>query len=104
MDKKYTDADITTIDNLIKKIDDRIISLLSQGKFPPEETYYRTKKLEDCKDRLCYAKLLLTFPHADAVYDDAIISLCGVEALYRMKKLGLIEYCGVIAGRKLYAI
>ena len=43
-------------------------------------------------------------PQADAVYEDFIIDLCGMEGLMTLRESRLIELCGVLEGRRLYAI
>lgn len=44
------------------------------------------------------------YPGMDTLYEDAIISLIGEEGLYTLRTHHLIETCGNIQGRKLYAI
>lgn len=44
------------------------------------------------------------YEKADAVYEDAIIEIVGQEGLMELRKNHLIETCGLIEGRKLYAI
>lgn len=52
-----------------------------------------------------YLQLLkTTYPKADAIYEDAIIEICGEEGLMTLRESRLIEGCGIIEGRKLYAI
>ena len=48
-----------------------------------------------------YAKLTERYPKGivDAVYEDAIIDCVGINGLHL-----LIETCGILEGRKLYAI
>lgn len=43
-------------------------------------------------------------PQADAVYEDTIIDICGTEGLAALRESRLIELCGVLEGRRLYAI
>lgn len=40
----------------------------------------------------------------DAVYEDYIIYLVGYEGLYVLRENKLVESCGVVNGRKLYAL
>lgn len=40
----------------------------------------------------------------DAIYEDYIIYLVGYEGLYILQEGRLVEGCGVINGRKLYAL
>ena len=51
-----------------------------------------------------YALVRETYPKADAVYEDAIIALVGYDGLIALKGNHLIETCGVLEGRKLYAL
>lgn len=41
---------------------------------------------------------------AEFVAEEAIINELGAEALYQLKKHNLIECCGVLNGKKMYAI
>lgn len=50
------------------------------------------------------SQLKAAFPKADAIYEDAIIEICGEEGLMTLRESRLIEGCGIINGRKLYAI
>ena len=43
-------------------------------------------------------------PQADAIYEDTIIDICGMEGLTALRESRLIELCGVLEGRRLYAI
>jgi hypothetical protein len=49
-------------------------------------------------------QLKTAFPKADAIYEDAIIDICGREGLLFLRESRLIELCGVIEGRRLYAV
>ena len=40
----------------------------------------------------------------DAIYEDYIIYLVGYEGLYILRDEGLVESCGVVNGRQLYAL
>lgn len=52
-----------------------------------------------------YLQLLkTTYPKADAIYEDAIIEICGEEGLMTLRESHLIELCGVLESRRLYAI
>lgn len=52
-----------------------------------------------------YLQMLKTaYPKAEAIYEDAIIRICGEEGLMSLRKNRLIELCGVLEGRRLYAI
>lgn len=44
------------------------------------------------------------YPRADAIYEDAIIDICGQDGFETLRENRRIEPCGVIYGRKLYAI
>lgn len=49
-------------------------------------------------------QLKAAFPKADAIYEDTIIDICGREGLLCLREIRLIESCGIIEGRRLYAI
>ena len=40
----------------------------------------------------------------DAIYENYILELVGVEGLEILRKNGLLETCGVINGRQLYVL
>lgn len=40
----------------------------------------------------------------DAIYEDYIVQLVGTIGLTALRERGLVECCGVIDGRKLYAL
>ena len=44
------------------------------------------------------------YPKADALYEDAIIGLVGMEGLQALREAHKIETCAMFYGRKLYAI
>lgn len=44
------------------------------------------------------------YPRADAIYEDVIIDICGYDGFELLRKTHSIEPCGIIYGRKLYAI
>lgn len=50
------------------------------------------------------AQLKSAYPKADAIYEDAIVDLLGREALLLLRESRLIELCGVLEGRRLYAV
>lgn len=54
--------------------------------------------------REMYNLLRETYPKADAIYEDAIIELIGNDGLLTLRESKLIEGCGSINNRKLYAI
>ena len=56
------------------------------------------------KAKEIYAKERETYPKSDAVYEDAIIALVGRKGLIALRENHLIETCGVLEGRKLYAL
>lgn len=56
------------------------------------------------KANLYLAQLKAEFPKADAIYEDAIVAALGREALRLLRESHLIELCGVLEGRRLYAI
>lgn len=49
-------------------------------------------------------QLKAKYPQADAIYEDTIIDICGTEGLTALRESRLIELCGVLEGRRLYAI
>ena len=49
-------------------------------------------------------QLKAAFPKADAIYEDAIIDICGREGLLSLRENHRIELCGVLEGRRLYAV
>lgn len=49
-------------------------------------------------------QLKAAFPKADAIYEDAIINICGRRGLLSLRESCLIELCGVLEGRRLYAV
>lgn len=49
-------------------------------------------------------QLKAAFQKADAIYEDTIIDICGSEGLLSLRESRLIELCGVLEGRRLYAI
>ena len=56
------------------------------------------------KAKEIYAGLRDEFEKADALYEDTIIIHCGREGLELLREYHFIETCGVIEGRKLYAL
>lgn len=44
------------------------------------------------------------YPQAEAIYEDAIIRICGVDGLMALREMRLIELCGILEGRRLYAV
>ena len=56
------------------------------------------------KANIYLAQLKSTYPKADAIYEDIIINLLGREGLMALRESRLIELCGVLEGRRLYAI
>lgn len=59
------------------------------------------KKSKDLADA---AYLALSDYKGNAIYEDTIVELCGYTALTALKEFHLIEGCGTIDGRKLYAV
>lgn len=52
-----------------------------------------------------YLRQLKTeYPQAEAIYEDAIIRICGMDGLMTLREMRLIELCGIINGRQLYAV
>lgn len=52
----------------------------------------------------CADLLHETYPQADAIYEDAIIDLVGEARLAALREMQMVESCGSIYGRKLYAL
>ena len=65
-----------------------------------------TNCTEHCKDcaKEIYADLKDKAGKAEAVTEEAIINDLGEEALHMLRRYGLIECCGVLNGRKMYAV
>lgn len=62
------------------------------------------KKIE-AKPVSYYLNLLRKhYPRADAIYEDAIIDICGQDGFEALRKNKCIEACGYLYGRKLYAV
>lgn len=40
----------------------------------------------------------------DAVYEDYIVHMVGTVGLFALKDYGLVEACGMVGGRQLYAL
>lgn len=56
------------------------------------------------KAKEIYSELRDEFEKADALYEDTIITHCGQEGLLLLREYHFIETCGVLEGRKLYAL
>ena len=93
-----TDISIACVDKRIATLKELLDSSLGKVCFN------RIKELEGYKAKLYYEKLLFAFPKADAVYEDAIVSICGLSGLEALRSYGLIESCACVNGRKLYVI
>lgn len=52
----------------------------------------------------CADLLHEAYPQADAIYEDAIIDLVGEAGLIALREMQMVESCGSIYGRKLYAL
>lgn len=52
----------------------------------------------------CADLLHEAYPQADAIYEDAIIDLVGEAGLMALREMQMVESCGSIYGRKLYAL
>ena len=52
----------------------------------------------------CADLLHEVYPQADAIYEDAIIDLVGEAGLAALREMRMVESCGSIYGRKLYAL
>ena len=51
-----------------------------------------------------YKKLCSEYPKADALYEDTIIKLIGMDGLIALREAHMIETCAMFNGRKLYAL
>ena len=57
------------------------------------------------KPAIYYYKLLRKhYPRADTLYEDVIVEICGQDGFETLKNHGFIEFCGILYGRRLYAI
>lgn len=52
----------------------------------------------------CYRILKIDSTGMDAIYEDYIINRIGVAGLTELRSNGLLEPCGVVQGRQLYAL
>ena len=52
----------------------------------------------------CYEILKLDAKGLDAMYEDYIIHVIGVAGLTELRTNGLLEPCGIVLGRQLYAL
>ena len=68
----------------------------------PRRAFAILKTADEAKKTL--EALKRKYPGMDTLYEDAIISLIGEEGLSTLRTHHLIETCGNIQGRKLYAI
>ena len=93
-----TDISIACVDKRIATLKELLDTSLR------EICFNRIKELEGYKAKLHYEKLLFAFPKAEALYEDTIVSICGLSGLEALRSYGLIESCALINGRKLYVI
>lgn len=57
------------------------------------------------KPTIYYYKLLRKhYPRADTLYEDVIVEICGQDGFETLKDHRFIEFCGILYGRRLYAI
>lgn len=61
---------------------------------------------EHCKDcaQAIYDDLKDKAGRAEIVTEEAIINDLGEEALHMLKRYGFIEFCGILNGRRMYAV
>lgn len=52
----------------------------------------------------CYLILKSDMDGMDAVYEEHIVNLLGLAGLTELRSNGLLEPCGVLHGRQLYAL
>ena len=69
----------------------------------PNEKYVSDNQ-DYIKAKEIYGELRDEFEKADALYEDTIIMHCGREGLQLLREYHFIETCGVLEGRKLYAL
>lgn len=67
------------------------------------------EELEKIRQSTRYANICMlivksTADKLDALYEDYIIKLIGIHGLGALKKHGMIELCGMVNGRTLYAV
>ena len=63
---------------------------------------YKDQQLKQTKEAMRDLKGMN--PGIETMYEDAIIAVVGLKFLTLFRKYEMIESCGMIAGRKLYAI
>lgn len=68
----------------------------------PRRAFAILKTKDEARETL--EALKRKYPGMDTLYEDTIVSLIGEEGLYTLRTHHLIETCGNIQGRKLYAI
>lgn len=69
------------------------------------KAYYAEQSAKENEAKFCYGAVQHRFQgKADAVYEDAIVDIVGVKGLQLLREFKLIESCGIINGRKLYAL
>ena len=68
----------------------------------PRRAFAILKTEDEAKETL--EALIRKYPNMETFYEDTIVSLIGEEGLYTLRTHHLIETCGNIDGRKLYAI
>ena len=64
----------------------------------------RIRTLNDLLLDIYATEIKLTYPQADAVYEDRIVEIIGNHNLCHMVAKGKIQLCGCINGRRLYAL
>lgn len=70
-------------------------------------TYEEYKEYKDQQSKQAHEAmrdLKGMYPKIEALYEDTIREVVGEKFLVLFRKLNMIESCGVIEGRKLYAI
>ena len=69
------------------------------------KAYYAEQSAKESEAKFCYGAVQHRFQgKADAVYEDTIVDIVGTKGLQLLREFKLIESCGIINGRKLYAL
>lgn len=68
------------------------------------EEFTEYRKQQKIQARKAMEELRHKFAGADAIYADVIVQEVGEKVFALLKRFCMIESCGVIQGRKLYAI
>ncbi len=88
------------------KQEKEVIILLEKVSIKQAYSDYHSETEYDMSEAQNYHALLVSYFHCKdcAVYEDAIIDIIGKRGLSLLRKHQLIESCGIINQRKLYAL